>query len=149
VNQKALAILTVVLVALVTFAGIYFGDSAITVTPVEGDLPDVSITPEASDFLLAAGIAPVIVAVVEVAKLMGWLPDGTAGKVQAIGQALAYLVVLFANGFFGLDVMNPTTQQILAIALTVLQFAISVLGALGLFKAGRAAGVLKPLPGRS
>ena len=147
--MKQTAIITVVLVALVTFAAVYFGDEAIGVTPVEGQLPDVTLSPEATDLLISVGITPLIVAIVELAKVLGWLPDGTAGKVQAIGQALAYLVVLLANGFFGLDVMNPGTQQILAILLTIVQFLISVFGALGVFKLGRATGVLKPRPGRA
>jgi hypothetical protein len=141
-------IVTLILVFAVTIAVVYFADEAITLVPVEGELPDVSVSEAATDLLLSAGITPVIATLIEIAKVLGWLPDGTAGKVQAVGQALAYLVVLFAHGFFGLDVMNPTTQSILGVVLVVLQAGLSILGAVGFFKLGRANGWYKPLPGR-
>lgn len=137
-STKVKLIVTVVLVGLVTFAAVYFGDNAITVTPKEGELPDIVLSDEATDLLISATIAPVVASLVELVKLLGWLPDGTAGKVQITGQAVAYLTVLFMRGFFGLDVFNPITQAGLHVALVVLQAVISIVGAWALFRMGRA-----------
>lgn len=143
-------VITIVLVGLVTFCAVYFGDKEVVVTPVEGGLPDVSLSEKATDFLLTAAITPIIVVMIEIAKALGALPDGTAGKIQAIGQALAYFAILLVENFFGLDIMNPVSQSILAVVLIVLQAVLGIIVAIGVFKGGRkVVGVLKSLPGRA
>lgn len=139
-SQKVKYILTAVLVIGATVAAMWLGSDAINVVPVEGELPDVSLTEEADTLLVAAGVTPLIVAILQLAKMAGWLPDGTTGKVLVIAQALAYLTILVGRSL-GADIMGAPSQLVITTALTVVEFLITFGGAVGLFKGLRAAQV--------
>ena len=162
-SQKVKATVTVVLVALVTFLAVYFLDDSITIGPVEGELPDISIGEAASDLLLSLGVSPFISALIDVCKLWGWLPEKTAGKVNLIGNALAYIVISIAQRGFGIDPASTPLQRVMEVGVLALQTVIAVSGAWLTFQAARAIqlqrlrvgvaqrhtkGLFKPLPGR-
>lgn len=130
-------ILTAFLTMLVTFSALYFGDENITIVPDPGALPDVVLGEAVSDLLISVGIAPVIAALIELAKLLNWLPDGSAGKVQAIGQALAYMTIIAVTRLGGIDPTDPNYTFVFDIVLRLIQLGISVVGAVGIFKSGR------------
>lgn len=161
---KIKLVITVILVVGVSVLSFAFLDSQVTITPIGGDLPDVNVGEAASDLLLTLGISPFISALIEVCKVWGWIPDSTAGKVNAIGNALAYIILVLAQGIWGIDPAASGVQQFFAIALLVVQGILAISGAWLSFKAIRAVqvqrlkagatsvstkGLFKPLPERA
>ena len=119
----------------------------LTVSAHAQDEPPAGVPVEVVEYLAIAGIGPLIMLIVEVAKRFGKVPDGAAGKISAVGCIVAYAGLVIA-GIFGFNIQGDTPQVIIELLSTVLKLLLSIGTAVGSFKVMRAGQVFNPLSQR-
>lgn len=112
------------------------------------DEPPMGVPAEVFKCLAAAGIGPIIMIGVEIAKQLGKIPDGLAGKITVVGCMIAYAGLVIA-GVFGFDLQGDTPQMVIGLLSNVLEVLLSIVSAIGSFKILRAGQVFNPLPTRA
>jgi len=110
-------------------------------------VPPVDLT-GVNEWMAMGGLSAVGLAVIEVLKRLGVIPDGAASRWASIFNIVGFAVLTIV-GVFGVDVVNNTDiQNVFDMLVRVCQAVLVVLGSPLLFKLVRRMGILPPLKDR-